>query len=130
VKTARATSGILGLALTAGDLVCFLFFALLGLRSHEDGITASGLLRAAVPFQTGWLVAGLITGTARRTDAHAVDVLKRWVPAWVIGLVLRSLVFGRAFAPTFALISLLVNAGLLLTWRRLLARRLLPSEAS
>ena len=42
-----------GAVLLIGDLICFLAFALLGLRSHEDGMTLNGLLRAATPFQAG-----------------------------------------------------------------------------
>ncbi|MPZ49496.1 MAG: DUF3054 family protein [Dehalococcoidia bacterium] len=115
----------------AGDLLCFLIFALLGLRSHEDGITASGLLRAAVPFQAGWLVFSVIFGLpGKRPKMDAPGrVLMAWVPAWLLGLALRSLVFGRAFSPTFAGISFLVNAILLLIWRTLLAPRILKQTS-
>jgi hypothetical protein len=120
----RATVTSRSLALLAGDLVCFLVFALLGLRSHEDGITGSGVLRAAAPFQAGWLLAGLVPFFHESLAAHrSTGVLRRWLPAWAMGLALRSLAFGRAFAPTFAMISFVVNLGLLLFWRSLLARR-------
>ncbi|HLF77420.1 MAG TPA: DUF3054 domain-containing protein [Dehalococcoidia bacterium] len=120
MKTA-SRSGLASAALLGGDLLCFLVFALLGLRSHEDGITASSLLRAAAPFQAGWLASSYLIGLHRRRDAVGSDaaqlVLKTWLPAWAVGLVIRSLVFGRAFAPTFAIVSLLFNSGLLLMWR-------------
>jgi hypothetical protein len=109
-----------------GDLVCFLVFAVLGLRSHEDGITAGGILRAAVPFQTGWLVVSLLM--RRRSPVSSSDaqtVVQTWVPAWAIGLVLRTAIFDRSFAPTFAVVSLLVNAVLLLLWRAVFAPLLL-----
>jgi hypothetical protein len=112
-------------------LACFLIFALLGLRSHEDGVTAGGLLRAAVPFQASWLVFSYLTGLQRRSASDTDDpagVMKAWLPAWAVGLVLRSLVFGRAFAPAFAIVSLLFNSGLLLAWRCLIAPRLLRAR--
>jgi hypothetical protein len=49
-------------------------------------------------------------------------MLMAWAPAWVIGLVLRSLVFGRAFAPAFAIVSFVTNAVLLLGWRLIASR--------
>jgi hypothetical protein len=110
-----------------GDLICFLVFAVLGLRSHEDGITAGGILRAAVPFQTGWLVVSLLMRRHRSpvSSSDAQTVVQTWVPAWAIGLVLRTAIFDRSFAPTFAVVSLLVNAVLLLLWRAVFAPLLL-----
>lgn len=112
--------------LLLGDMVCFLIFALLGLRSHEDGITLGGIVRAATPFQAGWLLAGLLPAFHERHSAHrTTGVLRRWLPAWVIGLGLRTLLFDRSFAPTFAIVSLITNLLLLLCWRSLLSRLLL-----
>ena len=68
--------------LLAGDLVCFFLFALLGLRSHEDGITVGGMLRAAVPFQAGWLIAGLVPFFHESRSRHRrTGVIRRWLPA-------------------------------------------------
>jgi hypothetical protein len=44
-----------------------------------------------------------------------------WIPSLVLGLAIRSLVFGRAFAPTFAIVAFLVNGALLVLWRCVLA---------
>ena len=107
--------------LIAGDLLCFLVFALLGLRSHEEGITAGGILRAAVPFQIGWLVMSWSLGLHKRGSNDARRVMRAWVPAWAIGLVIRTVVFDHSFAPAFGVVSLLFNAGLLLLWRALLS---------
>jgi hypothetical protein len=106
-------------------MLCFLVFALLGLRSHEDGITLSGVLRAAMPFQAGWLLAGLLPPLRESRASHrATGVLRRWLPAWAMGLALRTLLFDRSFAPTFAIVSLIVNLLLLIGWRSWLARLL------
>ena len=111
------------LLLYAGDFVCFLVFAVLGLRSHEDGITADGILRAAVPFQASWLAMTLVLrgqpGIGEITRSR--NVIRVWIPALVLGLAIRSLVFGRAFAPTFAIVAFLVNGALLVLWRCVLA---------
>jgi hypothetical protein len=110
-------------ALYAGDLVCFLIFAVLGLRSHEDGITADGILRAAVPFQVSWVLVSLLLrgqpGIGEITRSR--NVIRVWIPSLVLGLAIRSLVFGRAFAPTFAIVAFLVNGALLVLWRCVLA---------
>jgi hypothetical protein len=109
--------------LYAGDFVCFLIFAVLGLRSHEDGITADGILRAAVPFQVSWLAMTLVLrgqpGIGEITRSR--NVIRVWIPALVLGLAIRSLIFGRAFAPAFAIVAFLVNGALLVLWRCVLA---------
>lgn len=127
----RTTPSLLVLA---GDLVCFVIFAVMGLRSHEDGITLSGLVRAAVPFQVGWIAANAVLGQpskARRgVEGLISSVLKPFVPAWIIGLVLRTLVFSRDFAPTFAIVALLTNLLLLGIWRMLVAHVVKPAPTS
>ena len=106
--------------LLAGDLVCFLIFAVLGLRSHEDGITAGGIVRAAAPFQAGWLFVNLtLAGDASPTQSR--QIARFWVPAWAIGLLLRTLFFDRTFEATFAVVALLVNGVLLMLWRSAVA---------
>ena len=107
--------------LLAGDMACFLVFALLGLRSHEDGITVAGVLRAAVPFQAGWLLVTLLSGKPNAPATDSRRVTRLWVPAWAIGLILRTLLFDRSFAVTFAIVALLVNGVLLMVWRGVLA---------
>jgi len=95
----------------------------MGLRSHEDGITPDGILRAAVPFQVSWVVISLLLrgqpGVGEITKPR--NVIRVWIPSLVFGLAIRSLVFGRAFAPTFAIVAFLVNGLLLVLWRCVLA---------
>jgi hypothetical protein len=128
----RAKKGLTprDLFLYAGDFVCFLVFAVLGLRSHEDGITADGILRAAVPFQVSWLAMTLVLrgqpGIGEITRSR--NVIRDWIPALVLGLAIRSLVFGRAFAPTFAIVAFLVNGALLVLWRCVLAPMLMRRD--
>jgi len=107
--------------LLAGDLLCFLIFAVVGLRSHEEGVTLGGILRAATPFQVGWLFVSLVLRRQGDEVSDARQVSRLWVPAWAIGLVLRTLFFDRSFAPAFAVVSLLFNGVLLMLWRSWLA---------
>jgi hypothetical protein len=127
----RTTPSLLVLA---GDLVCFVIFAVMGLRSHEDGITLSGLVRAAVPFQAGWIAANAVIGqpskAPRGVEGLISGVLKPFVPAWIIGLVLRTVVFGRDFAPTFAVVAFVTNLLLLGIWHMLAAHVVKPATAS
>ena len=117
--------------LLAGDLICFLVFALLGLRSHEDGVTPNSLLRAATPFQAGWLIAGLVPALDEsRSEHRRTGVLRRWMPAWVIGLGLRTLLFDRSFEVSFAVVAFIANGLLLLVWRSVLARLLFRERFS
>ena len=120
-----------GAILLAGDLICFLVFALLGLRNHEEGITLGGVLRAMTPFQAGWLIAGLVPALRESRSRHRrTGVLRRWVPAWIIGLALRTLLFDRSLEASFAVVSFIANGALLLLWRSVLARLLFRERFS
>ena len=114
--------------LLAGDLLCILLFALLGLRSHEDGITFAGVVRAALPFQVGWLLASLLLGKSGAAATDSRHVAGLWVPAWALGLVIRTLFFDRTLEVTFAIVSLLVIGILLMLWRSVLAPLLLRPQ--
>jgi hypothetical protein len=125
--SARSFPGGREALLLAGDLVCFLVFAVLGLRSHEDGITAEGIVRAAMPFQTGWLiVCVLMRRQALRTEPRRIARL--WVPAWALGLVLRTALFDSSLEASFAVVALLINGVLLMLWRSLYAALLLRTR--
>jgi hypothetical protein len=112
-------------------MVCFLVFALIGLRSHEDGISAASFMRVAVPFQIAWLVFSWLLGLQGRNAKQAPrTIIQGWLPACIVGLAIRTLVFGRPFAIAFAIISFLANAGLLIGWRQLASRVLYRNDAS
>ncbi len=109
-------------ALVLGDVIAFIVFAAAGIRSHDEGASVSTLLRVLVPFLGVWLPVAYVMGMFKQRrlediDAVVPDVVKTWVPVWAVGLALRSLAFGRPFAPTFALISFLVNLAFLSGWR-------------
>jgi hypothetical protein len=107
--------------LIGGDLVCFAVFAVVGLRSHEDGLSAFSLLRVAVPFQAAWLVFATLLGLYMTPVARPREAWRRtleaWLPAWLAGMLVRTFVSDRSFAPAFAVIALLFNGALLAGWR-------------
>lgn len=81
-----------------GDTLCFLVFAALGLRNHDDGITATELLRVAGPFIAAWSLTVLVMPTpamAITPGRLAASLLRAWLPALVIAIGLRSLVEGE-----------------------------------
>lgn len=112
--------------LVLGDCFVFIAFALIGLRSHEEGITLNGIVRNAVPFGAAWLVVAGVTGLYRPGWQHSDDgllqkVASSWLAAWAIGLALRSLYVWHWPVPAFAGV-VLVTAGLLLvSWRSIAA---------
>jgi hypothetical protein len=108
--------------LITGDLVCILLFAVLGLRNHDEGITLDGVIRAATPFQAGWLTVIFAFGVRGRGELYdGRGVVRAWVPAWALGLVIRTVLFDHDLAPTFAMVALLVNGAFLLIWRGVFA---------
>jgi hypothetical protein len=109
-----------------GDVACLLVFAIAGSRSHSEGLTLDYLLRAAGPFIVSWLLFAWLSGRFEPGALTAPSdawrpTLEAWLPAWLLGLVLRIAVFGRGFVPAFAVVSLLFNAVLLCLWRTVLA---------
>jgi hypothetical protein len=107
-------------ALIAGDLLCLTLFAVLGLVSHDDGVTISGLLRTAVPIAGGWLIAASLFGTYRRPGL--VTLLPAWAVGVTLGVVVRALLLGRDFdgaTGAFLGVALGVTLALLLAWRAL-----------
>jgi hypothetical protein len=119
---ARRRWSVRDAVLLSGDVLCFLAFAVLGLRSHETGITPEALLRAEGTFADGWFIVVFALGVKRRDDVSmSRGVLRAWVPAWALGMIIRTLAFDRDFEVTFAVVSLLVIGVLLMVWRGLLA---------
>jgi hypothetical protein len=109
--------------MAAGDAFALLLFAVIGLASHDKGITGSGLLRDALPVLAGWFVAAAMFGTYRRSG------WRPFVEAWAVGvtvgvlgrgLVLHRHVLGARYL-TFLAVTLVVTLLLLLAWRGVFA---------
>jgi hypothetical protein len=112
--------------LVIGDCIVFVAFALIGLRNHEEGITLNGIVRNAVPFSAAWLLAATLTGLYRHGWQHSEDgllqkVASSWLPAWALGLALRSLYVWHWPVPAFAGVVLITAGLMLVLWRSIAA---------
>jgi hypothetical protein len=104
--------------LAVGDAVAVASFAPLGLLSHDEGITAAGLARNALPVTIGFLAAAALLGTYRRPGGRTL------VPAWALGVtagvLVRAAILGHGYGAktfTFLAVTLVVTGLLLLAWR-------------
>lgn len=104
-------------------------FAALGRRSHDEGVTLSGVVEVAAPFlialAVGWLVA-----RAWKAPAALQTGVVVWAVTVVLGLALRNAVFDRGVAVSFMIVAALTLGALLLGWRAAVrlppVRRALP----
>ncbi|MCS6888660.1 MAG: DUF3054 domain-containing protein [Chloroflexus sp.] len=107
--------------LIGGDAVVFLAFALLGRSSHglvdENPLLAS--VRVALPFFIGWLLIAPWFGLFRWQPPVRMAglTLGAWLIALPVGLGLRWWQLGRSSPLSFALVTFLTVAALLLIWR-------------
>ena len=104
--------------LVLGDGLALLAFTLLGLLSHEEGVTLPGVARTAGPILAGWFAATLAFRTYTKPG------LRTLLPAWAVGVtggvVLRSVILHHGFGHTFfqfLSVALAMSLLLLLAWR-------------
>ena len=108
--------------LAIGDAVAVALFAPLGLLSHDEGVTAAGLARNALPVTAGFLAAALLVGAYRRPGWRTL------LPAWALGVtagvLARAAILGHGYGGTtftFLAVTLVITLLLLLAWRGLAA---------
>jgi Protein of unknown function (DUF3054) len=77
------------------DAAALILFSVVGLLSHDGGVSAAGLARDALPLLAGWFAAALVFRTYRRPSLRTL--LLTWAVGIPIGVALRALVLGRAF---------------------------------
>lgn len=108
--------------LALGGLVVLLIFALSGLRSHGEAITAAALIRTALPFALAWYGLAPLLGAFRpEVSRRPGQAWRRVLPVWLLcgGLALagRSWWLGRPLLSGFAPVSLGTIGALLVIWR-------------
>lgn len=116
------------LILIAGDALCFVIFAALGLRSHQEGQGFGDVLLTAYPFALAWFLVAPFLGAYRRraTERGPARALATAELAW-LGAYPAALLARWALGPdhkmpvSFAVVILLANAILLGGWRTLFA---------
>ncbi len=106
--------------LALGDLAALLAFALLGLASHERGITLAGVARDWLPLAACYAAAALALGAWTRPGV--VRLLGAWGLGVTAGVVVRGVVLGRdpgVEQLQFLGVTLTVTLFLLAIWRAL-----------
>ena len=108
--------------LLIGDAIAIALFAVIGLASHDEGITAGGVARNALPILAGWFVVAAFAGTYSRPGLRTM--LITWVIAVPVGVAIRAIVLSRPADGSqivFAIVTMTVTLVLLLCWRAIAA---------
>lgn len=108
--------------------MAIVLFAVIGVLSHDHGLTLLHVVRDAGPIGGGWFAAALAAGLYRRPGWKAY--LLTWAPGIVAGVLVRAGILGRDIdgkQASFLITTLIVCAVLTLGLRgfsRLAATRL------
>jgi Protein of unknown function (DUF3054) len=117
--------------LASGDVVAIVAFTVIGLISHEDGVTIRGVLEVAGPIVLVGAVTALLFQTYRRPGIRTL--LPTWLVAVPGGILLRKALFGEPSAwgstGVFVLVALAFTLLFLLAWR-LVAHRLVGEPSN
>lgn len=115
--------------IAVGDMAVLLAFLLAGTLRHQtlEQLQASPeiYLFAAGPFVLGWLLCAPLVGAYSPGGGSAPNssiplAVRSWVPAVVVGLVVRVVALpDRGFDPVFAAVMLFGGAVVLAGWRYL-----------
>ena len=113
--------------IAVGDIVALLVFLLIGTLQHSSleqlQMEPTLYLFAAGPFVLGWLLCAPLVGAYSPGGGSAPNssiplAIRSWIPAVVVGLVVRVVaVPNRGAAVTFAVIMLVGGAVFLSGWR-------------
>jgi hypothetical protein len=104
------------LAWLAADVVAVLVFCALGRRSHDEGLTISGVAETVWPFLTGTVVGWLVSRAWRQPTAVVPTGVIVWLCTVVLGMLLRK-ASSAGVAASFVVVAATVTAVLLLGWR-------------
>lgn len=114
--------------LAVGDLLVLLMFLTLGTLRHSSVAFLADqpayLLGVWAPFVIGWavvapLVGAYSAGAAETAKSSVPLVVRSWVPAAAVGLVLRAVAFRGGAAPAFAVVVFVTGTVALGGWRAL-----------
>ncbi|MGZ8594580.1 MAG: DUF3054 domain-containing protein [Actinomycetota bacterium] len=107
--------------LVAIDLLALVVFVVAGMRSHHEGTYATIFLRNTIPLLGSWAIFSAVLGAYRYPGLGSL--LRTWIVAVPIGLVVRSLWVGSptgvgrsltflAVGLAFTLLFLLIGRGI------------------
>ena len=120
----KPIDGIRTVVVIAGDLCVFFLFVVFGNTEHEITFGQT-LLRTALPFAFVWVVISPVFGGYRISTIYSLSSLLWKIPLiWLfcgsLALVGRVLLTDASFIMSFAIVSLVVQGGLLISWRMIL----------
>lgn len=98
------------------DVVAVLVFCAVGRRSHDEGLSVTGVALTAWPFLAGTIVGWLVSRAWRRPTAVAPTGVIVWLCTVAVGMLLRK-ASSAGVAVSFVLVAASVTALLLLGWR-------------
>jgi uncharacterized protein YacL len=99
------------------DLTCVLVFVLIGRRQHEQGSAASEIVKTALPFLIGLVVAWLLARPMWNAPTAVRTGVVLWLVTLVVGMLLRRFAFDRGTATAFVIVATLFLALTLVGWR-------------
>ena len=102
------------------DVIAVLVFCAVGRRSHDEGLSITGLAATAWPFLAGTVIGWLVSRAWQRPTAVVPTGVVVWLCTVAVGMLLRK-VSSAGVAASFVLVAALVTAVLLLGWRAALA---------
>jgi hypothetical protein len=101
------------------DVIGVLVFCAVGRRSHDEGLSVTGVATTAWPFLTGTVVGWLASRAWRRPTALVPTGVTVWLCTVAVGMVLRK-ASSAGVAASFVVVAASVTAVLLLGWRAVL----------
>lgn len=104
------------LASLVADVIAVLVFCAVGRRSHDEGLSVTGVATTAWPFLTGTVVGWLASRGWRQPTALVPTGVIVWLCTVVVGMVLRK-AGSAGVAASFVVVASSVTALLLLGWR-------------
>jgi len=104
----------------ATDVIGVLAFCAVGRRSHDEGLSVTGIATTAWPFLTGTVIGWLASRAWQRPTAVVPTGVVVWLCTVAVGMLLRK-VSSAGVAASFVLVAASVTAVLLLGWRAAVA---------
>jgi Protein of unknown function (DUF3054) len=98
------------------DVIGVLVFCAVGRRSHDEGLSLTGVATTAWPFLAGTVVGWLASRGWRRPTAVVPTGVTVWLCTVVVGMALRK-ASSAGVAASFVVVAASVTAVLLLGWR-------------
>jgi hypothetical protein len=104
------------LAYLSADVIGVLVFCAVGRRSHDEGLSVTGVATTAWPFLSGTVVGWLVSRGWRRPTAVVPTGVIVWLCTVAVGMGLRK-ASSAGVAASFVVVAASVTAVLLLGWR-------------